>query len=43
MGGSFSLRDASFTTRWVAEASLRLMRGNSDVKIRQTSSWDEEQ
>lgn len=42
MGGTFSMRDASYTTRWVAEASLRLMCGNSDVKIRQTSSWDEE-
>ena len=36
------MRDASFTTRWVAEASIRLMCGKSDVKIRQTSSWDEE-
>lgn len=42
MGGSFSMRDASFKTRWVAEASIRLMSGKSDVKIRQISSWDEE-
>ena len=33
MGGSFSMRDASFTTRWVAETSIRLMCVNSDVKI----------